>query len=83
MMYNEHGKRIRSENLAGRIATKVAQGEGGLGLKTDMAYTVKHIQKGADPFGREKLTFDLWRFKREGYVIAEMEFESPLKGWVE
>ena len=46
MTYNEHGKRIRSENLAGRIATKVAQGEGGLGLKTDMAYTVKHIQKG-------------------------------------
>ena len=45
MTYNEHGKRIRSENLAGRIATKVAQGEGGLGLKTDMAYTVKHIQK--------------------------------------
>ncbi len=34
-------------------------------------------------FWREKLTFDLWRFKREGYVIAEMEFESPLKGWVE
>ena len=46
MTYNEHGKRIRSENIAGRIATKVAQGEGGLGLKTDMAYTVKHIQKG-------------------------------------
>ncbi len=45
MTYNEHGKRIRSENLAGRIATKVAQGEGGLGLRTDMAYTVKHIQK--------------------------------------
>ncbi len=46
MTYNEHGKRIRSENLAGRIATTVAQGKGGLGLKTDMAYTVKHIQKG-------------------------------------
>ena len=25
----------------------------------------------------------LWRFKREGYVIAEMEFESPLQDWVE
>ncbi len=46
MTHNAEGKRIRSENLAGRIATKVAQGEGGLGLKTDMAYTVKHIQKG-------------------------------------
>ena len=46
MTYNEQGKRIRSENLAGRIATKVAQGKGGLGLRTDMAYTVKHIQKG-------------------------------------
>ncbi len=46
MAYIEHGKRIRSENLAGRIATKVAQGEGGLGLRTDMVYTVKHIQKG-------------------------------------
>ena len=57
MTYNEHGKRIRSENLAGRIATKVAQGEGGLGLKTDMAYTVKHIQKGQA----------LWA-KREGNV---------------
>lgn len=34
-------------------------------------------------FGRKQLTFDLWRFKREGHVIAEMEFESPLKGWVE
>ena len=31
-------------------------------------YTVKHIQKG--PFVK-------------GHVIAEMEFESPLKGWVE
>ena len=46
MTYNEQGKRTSLENLAGRIATKVAQGEGGLGLKTDMAYTVKHIQKG-------------------------------------
>ena len=46
MTYNEQGKRIRSENLAGRIATKVAQGKGGLGRRTDMAYTVKHIQKG-------------------------------------
>ena len=45
MTYNEQGKRIRSENLAGRIATKVAQGKGGLGLRTDMAYTVKHIHK--------------------------------------
>ena len=24
-----------------------------------------------------------WAIKREGYVIAEMEFESPLNGWVE
>ena len=46
MTYNEQGKRTSLENLAGRIATKVAQGEGGLGLRTDMAYTVKHIQKG-------------------------------------
>ena len=46
MTYNEQGKRTSLENLAGRIATKVAQGKGGLGLKTDMAYTVKHIQKG-------------------------------------
>ena len=51
--------------------------ENGHGIYSE-AYT-----EGADPFGREKLTFDLWRFKREGYVIAEMEFESPLKGWVE
>ena len=46
MTYKEQGKRTSLENLAGRIATKVAQGEGGLGLRTDMAYTVKHIQKG-------------------------------------
>ena len=46
MTYNEQGKRTSLENLAGRIATKVAQGKGGLGLRTDMAYTVKHIQKG-------------------------------------
>jgi hypothetical protein len=26
---------------------------------------------------------DLMATKRDGYVIAEMEFESPLKGWVE
>ena len=57
MTYNPQGKRIRSENLAGRIATKVAQGEGGLGLKTDMAYTVKHIQKGPFwPFGSKPMT---------------------------
>ena len=46
MTCNEQGKRTSLENLAGRIATKVAQGKGGLGLRTDMAYTVKHIQKG-------------------------------------
>ena len=46
MTYSEQGKRTSLENLAGRIATKVAQGKGGLGLRTDMAYTVKHIQKG-------------------------------------
>ncbi len=46
MASNLQGKRVRSENLAGRIATKVAQGEGGLWLKTDMAYTVNHIQMG-------------------------------------
>ena len=33
--------------------------------------------------GGMKGLVNLWRFKREGYVIAEMEFESPLKGWVE
>ena len=34
-------------------------------------------------FWREQLTLDLLRLQREGHVIAEMEFESPLKGWVE
>ena len=67
MTYNEQGKRIRSENLAGRIATKVAQGEGGLGLKTDMAYTVKHIQKG------QALWADSWRGKTVDDGLAQID----------
>ena len=59
MTYNEHGKRIRSENLAGRIATKVAQGEGGLGLRTDMAYTVKHIQRGLTLLANYKILTEI------------------------
>ncbi len=46
MPYNSQGKRIRSENLAGQIATTVAQGKGGPALKADMAYAVKLIRKG-------------------------------------
>ena len=46
MTYNEHGKRIRSENLAGRIARKVAQGEDRPVMNAGLTYTVKHIQKG-------------------------------------
>ena len=34
-------------------------------------------------FKRKTLSLDIWRFHGDGVVLAEMEFESPLKGWTE
>ncbi len=34
-------------------------------------------------FKRKTLSLDIWRFHGDGVVLAETEFESPLKGWAE
>ena len=34
-------------------------------------------------FKRKTLSLDIWRFHGDGVVLAETEFESPLKGWTE
>ena len=34
-------------------------------------------------FGRKTFSWDIWRFHHDGFILAEAEFESPLKDWME
>ena len=34
-------------------------------------------------FGRKTFSWDIWRFHHDGFILAETEFESPLKDWME
>ena len=34
-------------------------------------------------YRRKTVSWDIWRFHRDGFVLSETEFESPLKGWME
>ena len=39
--------------------------------------------EGSHPLALKTFSWDIGRFHHDGFILAETEFESPLKDWME